>query len=492
MGIIQRQTIKNNLVAFLGVGIGAVSQLFIYPQNVDLKGHFDGIISAAQLIVPFLLLGMPAVMVRYLPYVKGESETRRAGQLLLRSLLVASTALALLVLANWLFGNRLGVGQGALRDSRWAIIGVAAGLTYAGIFTAHLVNFRRIAVPVIFNNLLLKIGAPLIVLATVYGYLQDEQTDGWLVALYVAPVLGLLIYAYALGSLRPSYGRLRLEGTSLREIFQLAVFSILGTVGARLALQLDTLSINTILGETDTGLYALPKFIINVMLVPAAAVNAITAPLIASAWRERNFSHLGALYRDTAQVLYAIGGLIFVGAVVCLPYLYGLTPKLEDYRVGYGATLLLGAAQLFDLMTSINGNLIGMTDYFRWNVFFILSLGLLNVFLNYFFLAVLGYGIEGAALSTLVSVLLYNCLKVVFVYRKMRLQPFSPSLLYTTGALVVCGLIAWFLPLQMSRLPNILLRGLALVSLFFLYLRFTQGVPPLRRFLSGGVGQLFR
>ena len=70
MGIIQRQTVKNNAVSLVAVGVGAASQLFIYPLDVGLKGHIDGIVSFAMLLSPLVLLGMPSVMVRYLSYLR--------------------------------------------------------------------------------------------------------------------------------------------------------------------------------------------------------------------------------------------------------------------------------------------------------------------------------------------------------------------------------------------------------------------------------------
>lgn len=489
--MIQRQTIKNNVVSLVGVAIGAVSQLLIYPLDVALKGHLDGIVSFATLLVPLVLLGTPAVMVRYLPYLRGEDEVEGAGQLLTRSLVVSTLALLLVCLLNVAFGDRLAVGQGVLEDSRWAIIGVTGALVYAGVLTSHLVNFQRIALPVVFNNLLIKVGVPLLVLAAVYGYLSETAVTAWLVGLYGLAAVGLVVYARHLGILRLGWGKLALGEVRVRQLYSLALFSVFGALGSRLSAQLDTASINTLLGDTDTGIYAIAKYVMNVIIIPTVAINAITSPIVARAWQERDMAHLGFLYKESAQVLYAVGGLIYVGSVVCLPYVYGLTDALEAYRIGYAAVLLLGGAQLFDLLTSINGNLIGMTDYYRWNVGLVLLLGILNVFLNYIFIAVLGYGMTGAALATLVSLLLYNVCKVAFVYWKMRLQPLTVSQLYTTLALVTAGLIGWFLPLEARTSMQVLVRGGLICSLFFCYLRFTHGVPALRRLLTNGVGKMF-
>lgn len=494
MGIIQRQTLKNNLVAFVGVGVGMVSRFFIYPQDSDLGGYSDAVLNAALLMVPFITLGSTTVMVRYLSYLEGDDEKMGANQLLARSLAVTTAVLAFLALANWLGEDLLNslFTRGALSDSRWIILGVAAALVYAGVLTSHLVNFKRIAVPVIFNNLLIKIGVPLVFLFVLAGTVKQEDYGFWLIIVYALAAVGLVAYAFSLGTIKFTWGKLALPEPQRRQMYSLALFSIFGAIGSRLSMYIDTLSINSILGNVDTNVYSLAKFVIGVIIIPSMAINSITAPIVANAWRERDMTHLSFLYKESATVLYAFGALIFTGAVVCLPVLYGLIPKLEPYQLGYASVFFLGGGQLIDLMTSINGNLIGMTDHFRWNVVFILLLGVFNAVLNYVFIAIMGYGITGAAMATAISLVLYNIAKVGLVYWKMEMHPFSISLLYTTLIMFLAGGAAFALPEVTSKLVNLLLRGGTVVAVFLCYLRFTFGVPAARRLLTQGFKAAFK
>ena len=80
---------------------------------------------------------------------------------------------------------------------------------------------------------------------------------------------------------------------------------------------------------------------------------------------------------------------------------------------------------------------------------------------------------------------------MAFVYWKMRLQPLTPSLLYTTLALTACGLAGWYLPLDARTSVQVIVRGLVVCLLFLAYLRLTPGVPALRRLLTNGVGKMF-
>ncbi len=493
MGLVQRQVLKNNLIAFVGVGVGALSNVWVYPLDPAARGYIDGVLSVALLLVPLLLLGTETVTLRYFSYLEGPDDRSRAGQLLTRSLVVVSLAVLVLAATNLLFGGALNdlFARGALRTSRWQIIGCTAALAYAGVLTAHLINFRRIAVPVFFNNLLIKLLVPAIFVYAIYYGAQVTDLGWLLVGVYVLAGVGLLAYAISLGTVKLLWGRLKLPDRQRKQIYSLALFSIFSTIGSRLSVHIDTVSINVLLGDFDTGIYTLAKFTVGVILLPSAAVNSITAPIVADAWRRNDLASLEVLYRQSSTVLYAFGGVILVGTLVCLPYLYELTPSLGRYRAGYLAVLLLGTAQLVDLLTGINGNLIAMTDYFRWNVAFILFLGLVNAVMNYVFIAGFGMGFTGAAVATAISLIVYNLVKLGFVWWKLGLHPFSMSTLYTTGVIVGVGAAAYLLPELRAPTLNILLKGGVVLVLFLLYFRFTHGVPPVRRLLSQGLQAAF-
>lgn len=497
MGIIQRQTLKNNLLAYGAVAVGAFAQLKIYPEDLELKGHADGLLKIALLLFPLFTFGMSMVMVRFLPYLEGEME-RAMGQLLSRGLVVVTIGLAALAAFNYLFGdwiiNSLLASDwkvGKLEHYRWQILGLTAAMVYTSIITAHLTNYKRIAIPVLFNNLLLKIGLIIIFLLAINSYFSLQSFTTMLVVLYFLAAFGLIAYATYLGIFRLRWGRLTMQDKSRRDMISLAVFGIFGSVGSVLATHLDTIFINTLISDQQTGVYSFAIFTTMVIGIPYKAVNSIASPIVADRWKHGDVDQLGFLYRESATVLYAAGGLIFTGAVVCLPYLYQLTEKTGQLSVGYVAVLLLGAGQLFDQLTSINSSLVSFTDYYRWNIVFLLVMGAMNAVLNYYFIAVVGLGLTGAALATMLSLCLYNLAKGIFIYWKMGLQPLSLNQLYTSLVLTASGLLAWFAPGPTGVIPNILLRGSLIVLFFLLYLRYTNGVPPIRRMLKGGIKAMF-
>jgi O-antigen/teichoic acid export membrane protein len=91
--------------------------------------------------------------------------------------------------------------------------------------------------------------------------------------------------------------------------------------------------------------------------------------------------------------------------------------------------LILGFNVLVNMGTGFNGEIITYSKYYRFNLIAIGILILLNVSLNILFIKVFYYGIEGVAIASLISMLLFNFSKLLFIYQKFRILPFDKSYL---------------------------------------------------------------
>lgn len=497
MGVIQRQVFKNNLLSFVGIAIGAVTNVFIFPQDPALKGYADTVLRAAMLFAPICLLGLPLVIIHFYPYLKGSTETAVA-KLLARTLAIGGGIVASMVLTNYLLGDMVfvalaerGVSIEKLQSSSWIVIGLVAALMGTAVINTVLSIYRRIAIPVLFNNVFLKIALPAIFLFSVYGHL-DRGGFAWaLVVIYLLSLFGLTVYGKTIGALNLKWGKLELESRSVKEMFSVAGFSILGTLGSVFAIYLDTLFVNFYLGDTPTGYYGFAVFAVSLMMVPHKAMVTIATPIITEKFKADEMSEISNLYQDSARTLFIIGAFILAGLVICLPTLYQLTPKLQQYSVGYTATIFLALGVLTDQITSINGQLIGFSRYFRIGPVFTLILGGINVVLNYLFIGKLGYGLMGAAMATALSLTIYNVIKSGFVYWKFRLHPFTISNLYT----LLLGSFAIFTGLLIPDVGvvfvDLVLKAGWIVLCFGLLIMATSAAPVLKSAITGKVREVF-
>jgi len=155
MGVVQRQAIKNSLLSYFGIGLGLLAQVFLYHQELEMKGLADSLVKWAALIWPLLTLGFGAVIVRFVPYGLHDRETT-SHRLFTLALRYVSIALILFVITWLLFNDDLtlwakkyGYDLSILQTYSTQFVIIVVCLSLGALVTANLINFHRIAVPVI-------------------------------------------------------------------------------------------------------------------------------------------------------------------------------------------------------------------------------------------------------------------------------------------------------------------------------------------------------
>lgn len=96
--------------------------------------------------------------------------------------------------------------------------------------------------------------------------------------------------------------------------------------------------------------------------------------------------------------------------------------------------MFLGGAKIINLLTSVDNLIIIYSKWYKYNLLFLLLMSSINIVLDFYFIE--AYGLEGAAISTLISFFLYNLVKGIFIYIKLRIQPFSRSTIILLATLI--------------------------------------------------------
>ena len=105
MGVVRNQSIKNSINFYVGMGIGAINTVLIYPNVFNDQPEHWGLIQIlvayAMVVSTFSHMGIPKVFVRFFPTIK------ESGQLLFLSLLVPFFGFLLACLAYFLFNEQI-------------------------------------------------------------------------------------------------------------------------------------------------------------------------------------------------------------------------------------------------------------------------------------------------------------------------------------------------------------------------------------------------
>lgn len=212
----------------------------------------------------------------------------------------------------------------------------------------------------------------------------------------------------------------------------------------------------------NVAYYGVAIYIATVIGVPARSMHLITHPLTAKLLNDKDRVGLKSLYQKSSLNLFIISGFIFLAIIININQLYLLIP--ENYSDGFMVVLVIGLAKLFDNLLGNNNAILFNSDYYRVVLVFGIFLAILTVVLN---LALIPeFGINGAAYASCITIFIYNTIKLLFVYNKFNIQPFTSSTFKTLLLIVFCGLILFYWEFPFHPIVNIGLKSMVLMLMY--------------------------
>ena len=144
--------------------------------------------------------------------------------------------------------------------------------------------------------------------------------------------------------------------------------------------------------------------------------------------------------------LFFLGAVLFSCIVVGFPFL-ALLMKNGALLLYYQPVVWIwGLAVLFDLATDFNGNILSLSQYYKFNIVVMILLSALTVSLNLYFIHYTELRLVGVAISTAISLTIYNVIKVAFNYWKFKVQPFGIEMMYGTIICTISMSVVMILP----------------------------------------------
>ena len=142
-----------------------------------------------------------------------------------------------------------------------------------------------------------------------------------------------------------------------------------------------------------------------------------------------------------------------------------------------------GSAILIDLATGFNGNIISLSRYYKFNIIVMLLLAALTIVLNLYFLNNTNLKLIGVAISTAISLTIYNGIKVAFNYVKFGVSPFTIEMILAS---IICTLAITFsliLPEFNNAFINLIYKPLVVLAVIFAGNHFIK-IVDLDKFLN--------
>ena len=460
MGVVQRQGFKYSIINFIGVGIGILSTLFIYPNALEIVGLFRSLFDASVLATIIVLLGSPTAAVRFFPKYRDDASSHQGFLSWLLIIYAGGFILFMLFfpfisefVREFIFHDR----NKMFEDFIIYIVPLTFCIGLINLLARYISNFRRIVIPSIFENLTIKITLPLIILMYLYNWITVEGVVICIVVSYIIATIGTTAYLYKIGHYRLTKPSILNDHAALKEYSRFSWYSMLTGVGSQVAFRIDGLMVAGLIQFAASGLYAVAWAVSDVIAKPMRALSAITGPMIANYIEHGNMEEVKTLYKKSSLNMTIIGLGLFILIWTVLPYIFEIMPNTEEMQEGAYVVFFLGLAQVWDMMTGVNGEIIMYSKHYRFNLYTVLFLAVINIIMN--FILIDTYGITGAAMATCFSFFLFNMAKLIFVKIKFGFQPFSPMLIPVAGFCIAAFFVCRWLPSTQSPAIDLFYKG---------------------------------
>jgi len=205
--------------------------------------------------------------------------------------------------------------------------------------------------------------------------------------------------------------------------------------------------------------------------------------LVAEAWKRDDRKYIADIYLRSCINQFIIAAFLFGGIWINIDNI--LVILGPDYEGVKWVIFFIGLANLVEMATGSNAQVIAYSGYYRVMLYFLLVLVILVIVLMILLIPV--WGIVGAAIAISIAILINNFMRYIFILRKFKMQPFTTKFLLVPVAFGVAYFTSSLLN-QLQLIPDILIRSIIFTAVFgglILFFRVSDDV-------DGIIGKLLR
>lgn len=489
---VSSQALKFSIINYIGAAIGIVSTLFIYPNNKEFLGIIRYIFDGAQILMAFFVFGTSQSLVNYFPRFKDFAEKRNI--FFSSTLLIVIVNSILFSIVFLLLANSL---SGILPDFHafdYIEYSIVVGFAFAmmDISKRQASNYKKIAIPTVLERFSIKVFFPTIFLLLLGGIITVETGKLIYVLCFVVLFVIALLYVKRVANIQFNFSYKKVFDRSFRsEYIKYSVFAFLSILGSLLAFKIDGIMVPNLIEEdamTANGTYSIGVVLAATLAIPAIGLYTIYSPIIREYIAKDDITSLGKKYKEISMLLFALGGFLLSCIFLGVDDLFSILPTRENLIDTIPVILILSFNVVIDMSTSFNSHILLYSKYYRFNMVAIAILVVLNISLNIYFIKYINLGIEGAAYATLISMTLYNSVKLVFIYSKYKIQPFTKKHVIQLAVFLISVSVLYHIPTTSYVILDIILKvgTCMLVNGFVIYK--LRMIPMLNDWITNKIG----
>jgi O-antigen/teichoic acid export membrane protein len=468
MGFIQKDALKTMITSYLGVALGYLNKavIFILILSTEQIGLMNLLLSVGLLFAQFANLGTFYTTWKFFPFFKNKEKSHFGFIPLM--LFIVSIGVIIFTILTFMFRDTF---ENIYKEKSplfseyimWVIpIGIA--YVYYMVFEIYLRSLYKNLISVIVNEILLRLILTLLLLLVWLKLINFHQLVIFQSISYFVPTIILVLYLMKIGEINRKSTSIKISKRFKKILLQFSAINYINTLGYVLVTSLDLLMVSQMIGLKATGVYSTMVFFAGAILVPYKSLHRVSVPLVSDYWKHREMDKMQDLYTKFSSVSLVIGLVFFLLIWLNIDPLFSfLTP---EFIAGKWIFFFLILGKLIDMYCGLNGSILVTSKKYKYDVYFTLLLIGVVFALNLFLIPI--YGAIGAAISTLIALILYNAIRLFFVAYHFKMLPFTKNQLPVILLGIMTMLIGSF-TIYLSTNPIVqLVIQTSLVSLIFL------------------------
>ncbi len=465
MGIIKKQSIQGSIITYIAVFIGFINTAILLPKlQTEVVGLISVLISYTVIITQFASLGFGTVNSRMFPYFRNKANNHNGFMFIAFWVGIIGILLSFIVI----FIIKYILHKTRQPDDLFLsyllyLLPLVFFYRFLNLFDNYYkVNYQSVR-GIFLREIVLRSAILLVVALMVLDYFK---LNTFILLYVIAFSLPSIIFLFLIVKekhlvLKPQLGFVTKE---LRNtMISVGIFGLLSGTTGIIAVNIDKIMIESILGLSETGVYAIAFYFGMIISIPSRSLLRITSAVIAESSKNNDIVSIKSVYEKSTITQFAIGALLFLGIFINLDNIFILLS--ENYATGRLVIVFIGIAFLSDMLVGTSGQIISFSKQYKLQtylmVFYVAAIIIGNALL------IPKYGIIGAAIATLIAKLLFNISKVITVYLLFRLFPYNIKFIMVALISFLLLFVNQFIWIQDNYLLDIAIRS-SIVGISFI------------------------
>ncbi len=460
---------KKSLIVSIGNVLGKVFSFFfaiVVGRLLGAKsyGEYIFITSFLSFFVVVSHAGLNNGIMHFLPrYLKIEDTRKQIGQFVLTFSALASLFLCLLL---FVFSHSIAtyiLGDPQYRHTLLILIPSVFLLALEHTMLSIIRASKRIKEVVYVNNLIIPLSK--LTLLVLFYFALDVRSIYSLIVPYYLYSAAVLIYLFFRLKKYRLIGSWSCPLALYKDMLRYSLPLMLSGIIMVLTTHIDQFMIGYYLASAQVGIYRVASQFAVLTSIAYISLRTTIDPVIADLYHQKKWTELKEMYVVSTKWVSLINLFIFGLFFVFATDLLGLVGR--EFVSGSTVLILIALGQIVNSLTGTAANINNMTGHPRYALYTKLVVVFGNISLNIWLIPL--WGINGAAIATMISLMVSNGMNLAFLYHHLRIQPYNRSYLKIPVALLVStGCLHLFLTaLRLPVLLRLIVGSAVYVLVFF-------------------------